>query len=133
MVKDTEEKVITVVEYPGEDGSLPTARYNVALDEAKLGDDGFWEVIRTVKQIVTFDNQTWYIREKAVKSIDKNFTKASRTTHTAIGHLLEEYSEDFFSKGEWDGHQYVMETKDLNKVKIEEHHGIIEDVSNTKA
>ena len=128
-IKEKEEYVT----YPGDDGITPIARYNVALDEAKIGEDRYWEVKRTVKQVVTFDNKTWYIREKSIKAIDKNFAKANKVTHNAMGRILADYNEDFFSKGKWEGHQYVMNTKDLDSVKVEEHHGIVEDVSDKKA
>jgi len=106
----------------------PVARYNIILDSAKHGEDGYWEVVRSVKQIVTFDNKLWFIREKSVKSIDRNFAGANKTTHKAICSLLTDYGDDFFSKGEWDGNQYVMTTKDKDNVISEEHHGIVESV-----
>ena len=132
-MKDEEMKVLATdkppIEYP--ENGVPLRRYNIALDDASRGADGYWEVIRTVKQIVTYDGNIYFIREKAVKSIDKDFAKANRTTHKAIGSLLSEYNDDFFSKEEWDGMQYVMTDKGVNEVKVEEHHGIIEDVTHT--
>jgi hypothetical protein len=128
-IKDDGKLQDSDVTYP--ENKDPVARYNVILDEAKKEEDGSWEVQRTVKQVVTFDNELWFIKEFAVKALDKNFQKASKTTHEAMANVLTEYNEDFFSKPKWNWNQYIMRTKDLDSVKVEEHHGIIEDVSNT--
>jgi hypothetical protein len=123
---DAEFNEETDVVYPADQD--PVARYNVVLDSAIRGEDGYWEVVRTIKQVVTFDNETWFVREKSVKSIDKEFSNANRTTHSSINSLLTEYEDDFFSKGTWDGNQYIMTTKDKDQVLVEEHHGIVESV-----
>lgn len=123
----TEENTTPInIEYPID--KIPVARYNIAVDEAKRAEDGFWEITRTVKQIVTFDNKLWFIREIAIKAIDRNFVKANRTTHKAIGSVLSEYQDDFFSKGEWEGKQYIMTSENKDTVLIEEYHGTVENI-----
>ena len=116
----------TDIVYPS--NSEPIARYNVSLDTAEKGEDGYWVVIRTLKQVVTFDRSNFFVREKAIKSIDKSFDNANFTTHKAISALLDEYKGDFFSKGEWDGHQYIVENKTKDEAIVEEYHGTIESV-----
>jgi len=127
MIDENKEKFVpTNIEYPAD--KTPVARYNVAIDAAKRAKDGLWEVTRTVKQITTFDEILWFIREKSIKAIDKSFAKANRTTHKAIGSILSEYNDDFFSKSEWDGNQYVMTSESKDDVLIEEHHGTVKNI-----
>lgn len=124
-MEDTE-LVEEPISYP-EDGEI-IGRYNLVIDRAKKMSDGFWEIVRTIKQTVSFDGSRWFIREKSIKAIDRNFVSANKTTHNAVANLLAEYKDDFFSKGEWDGNQYVMDTPDNEKVLAEEYHGIVESV-----
>lgn len=114
-------------------GEVPLAKYNLYIDSAERDEDGFWTVIRKVKHTVTFDGNLFFIREKAVKSLDKDFDRAVKTTNKAMNAAIDEYEGDFWSKPEWEDMQYIMRTDDTNLVQAEKHHGIIEDVTNTKA
>jgi hypothetical protein len=111
---------------------VPTVRYNIATDEAVLQEDKSWEIVRTVKQAITFDGKLWYIRERAIKSIDKSFQKANDTTHKAIGRILEDCGGDFFAKREFEGTQYLLEKANGEEVLEEESHGIVEDVEDSQ-
>ena len=126
----TEQEYTEYETYP--EDKDPVERYNLTIDRAVREEDGTWIVIRTVKQVVTFDKKTWYIREKAIKGMHKTFKKANDVTLKAISSLLSEYDGDFFSKGEWKDNQYVLRAEDPDTVLTEEHHGITEDVSNSK-
>jgi hypothetical protein len=127
MIDENKENIVPVsIEYPAD--KIPLARYNVAIDAAKRAEDGLWEVTRTVKQIVTFDNKLWFVREKTIKAIDKSFAKANKTTHKAIGSILSACQDDFFSKPGWDGNQYVMTSESKDDVLIEEHHGTVKNI-----
>jgi hypothetical protein len=129
MSNKNENEAVPQIVFP--EGQDPVIRYNISLDSAKRTESGDWEVVRTVKQVVSFDENYWFVREKAIKSIDKTFEKANTTTHKAISAILTDYKDDFFSKSEWDGSQYVLSSPNKDDVLVEENHGIVEDVENT--
>lgn len=125
----------TGVEIPFDED--PVFRGSIIVVEANKGDDGYWTVLRTARALMSYDNETFFVREKSVKSLDKDLQRASDTTVKAINKILDEYEGDLWNKEEWDGMQYYMKPVDVespvDRVLAEELHGIIEDVTNTKA
>jgi hypothetical protein len=129
MVKievNEEEKTIL---YPA--GEIPLQRFNIVVDDGRREEDGSWTVTRTAKQVVTFDDKTWFVREYSVKSMDKSFKKADITTHRAISAVLDDYEGDFFSKEDWDGEQFSIKEGDSEEALSEGYHGIPKDVENS--
>lgn len=118
-------ETIDGIDYDDERSPVPKARYNYLVDDAQRGEDGYWTVLRVAKQAVSYDNKQVYVREVSFKAIDRELSSASRTTHTAMLNLLSDYDNDFWSREEWDGKQYVMipseywETKEGESVLAE--------------
>lgn len=129
--KEQQELLDKGIEFPV--GQKPIARHNLALDSAQVSEDGTWMVVRTMKQALTFNGDLWFVREFSVKAIDNKFDKASETTHTAVNNLMNEYNNDFWSKGEWEGTQYAAFSNNIEKDVEERHSDVAKDISDPKA